>query len=456
MTLDTLLPSGTFDSLRGALTGELILPGDAAYDSARAVWNAMIDARPAAVVRCATTADVVASVNFGREHGLEIAVRGGGHSVAGLSSCQDGLVIDLGPMHAVEVDPAKQIAVAGGGTTWSQFDAATTAHSLATTGGAISTTGIAGLTLGGGIGYMMRKYGLACDNLIGAEVVLADGGVVTTSETERPELLWGLRGGGGNFGIVASFTFRAHPMDGVVAGPIFYPRELAVDALRHYRELTASAPDDQTTFFALLSNPEGAPLTGFVTVSVSADPAVAAPTHEKILELGPPLADMVGPMPYVALQSMLDAGFASGIPVYWKAHFLNGLDDAAIDLFVDWGNRATSPLSIVLIEHLGGAVGRVPAHATAFAHRHATYNLAIISRWLDPADADAAITWARGFHEAIAPYAAGVYMNYLGVGDDGDRVREAYDDEVYARLTALKRAYDPENLFHRNQNIRPV
>lgn len=456
MSTDTLLPSGTFDSLRDVLAGELILPGDAGYDTARAVWNAMIDAHPAAIARCASTADVVAAVNFGRDHGLEIAVRGGGHSAAGLAVCDGGLVIDLGPMHAVEVDPDARIAVAGGGTTWGQFDAATTVHNLATTGGAISTTGIGGLTLGGGIGYLMRLHGLACDNLIGAEVVLADGRVVTTSETERPELLWGLRGGGGNFGVVTSFTFRLHPMDGVVAGPMFYPRELAADALRHFRELTASAPDDQTTFFGLLSNPEGAPLTAFITVSASSDPAVAAPTHDMILQLGEPLADMVGPIPYVALQSMLDEGMAAGLPVYWKAHFLNGLDDTAIDLIVEWANKSASPVSVVLIEHLGGAVGRVPAHATAFAHRSATYNLAIIARWLDPGGADAEIAWARGFHEALNPYAAGVYMNYLGVGDGRERVRQAYDEAVYDRLVALKRQYDPENLFHRNQNIRPV
>lgn len=456
MSTETLLPSGTFESLRGALAGELILPGDAGYDAARAVWNAMIDAHPAAIARCASTDDVVAAVNFGREHGLEIAVRGGGHSAAGLAVCDGGLVIDLGPMHAVEVDPDARIAVAGGGTTWGQFDAATTAHNLATTGGAISTTGIGGLTLGGGIGYLMRLHGLACDNLIGAEVVLADGSVVTTSETERPELLWGLRGGGGNFGVVTSFTFRLHPMDGVVAGPMFYPRELAADALRHFRELTARAPDDQTTFFGLLSNPEGAPLTAFITVSASSDPAVAAPTHDTILQLGEPLADMVGPMPYVALQSMLDEGMAAGLPVYWKAHFLNGLDDAAIDLIVEWANKTASPVSLVLIEHLGGAVGRVPAHATAFAHRNATYNLAIIARWLDPGGAEAEIAWARGFHEALNPYAAGVYMNYLGVGDGRERVRQAYDEAVYDRLVALKRQYDPENLFRRNQNIRPA
>lgn len=452
----TTFPAETFDALRDALTGALILPGDADYDSARAVWNAMIDVRPAAIARCASTADVVAAVNFGREQGLEIAVRGGGHSAAGLGTCEGGLVIDLGPMHYVEVDPEKQIAIAGGGTTWGQFDAATTAHNLATTGGAISTTGIGGLTLGGGIGWLGRLYGLACDNLIGAEVVLADGSVVTTSETERPDLLWGLRGGGGNFGIVTSFTYQLHPMEGVVAGPIFYPRERSGEALKHFREVTANAPDDQSTFLGLLSSPEGDPLTAFITVSASADPAVAAPTHDQILELGPPLADMVGPMPYVALQSMLDAGMEAGIPVYWKAHFLSGLDDGAIDVIVDWGDRANSPLSVILLEHLGGAVGRVPAHATAFAHRDAAYNLAIIGRWADPADADATIAWTRGFHDAMAPYATGVYMNYLGVGDGSERVREAYDEDAYARLAALKREYDPQNLFHRNQNIRPT
>ncbi len=455
MTVAPRYDLSTFDSLHATLQGSLLLPDNPDYDSARRVWNGMVDVYPAAIAQCASTEDVVVAVNFGRENGLDLAVRGGGHSAAGLGTCDGGLLIDLSPMHAVDVDPEQRIARAGGGTTWGQFDAATTAHNLATTGGAISTTGIGGLTLGGGIGWLMRKYGLACDNLIGAEVVLADGSVVNTSETERPDLLWGLRGGGGNFGVVTQLTFRVHPMEGVIGGPIFYPRAMAIDALKHYRSLTASAPDDQSTFFGLLSNPDGVPLSGFISVSVSTDPAVSAPTHEAILALGEPVADMVGPMPYVALQSMLDEGFPKGIPVYWTAHFLMELDDAAIDLIVDWANRAPSPLNVVLIEHLGGAVARVPSDATAFAHRQATYNLAIIARWMDPSEEAAGIAWARGMREALRPYATGVYMNYLGVGDGAERIPQAYDAPVYERLVALKRTYDPQNLFRRNQNIKP-
>ncbi len=455
MTVAPRYDVSTFDSLRASLQGSLLLPDNPDYEVVRKVWNGMIDVYPAAVAQCASTEDVVAAVNFGRENGLDLAVRGGGHSAAGLGTCEGGLLIDLSPMHAVDVDPEQRIARAGGGTTWGQFDAATTAHNLATTGGAISTTGIGGLTLGGGVGWLMRKYGLACDNLIGAEVVLADGSVVNTSETERPDLLWGLRGGGGNFGVVTQMTFRLHPMEGVIAGPIFYPRSVATDALKHYRSITASAPDEQATFFGLLSNPDGVPLSGFISVSVSADPAVAAPTHEAILELGEPVADMVGPIPYVALQSMLDEGFPKGVPVYWTAHFLMELDDATIDLIVDWANRAPSPLSVVLIEHLGGAVARVPSDATAFAHRQAPYNLAIIARWMDPSEEAAGIAWARGMREALRPYATGVYMNYLGVGDGAERIPQAYDAPVYERLVALKRTYDPQNLFRRNQNIKP-
>ena len=447
------------DAARDELTGfggDLIGRDDPGFADAKKIFNAFIDKNPALIARPATADDVAAAIAFARRHSLPLAVRGGAHNGAGLGTCDDGVVIDLGRFKDIAVDADAKTVTVGGGCVWGEVDQATNAFGLATPSGIISTTGVGGLTLGGGLGHLTRKYGLSIDNLLGADIVLADGRQVRADADNNPDLFWAIRGGGGNFGVVTSFTFRLHPMDGVVAGPIFYPRDRAAEALRQFREITASAPDDQTTFFALLSSPEGAPMVGFITVSASADPAVAAPTHDKILELGPPLADMVGPMPYVVLQSMLDEGMAAGLPVYWKAHFLNGLDDAAIDQIVDWGNRADSPVSLVLIEHLGGAVARVPAHETAFAHRHAAYNIAIIGRWLDPDGADATIAWTRGFHDALTPFAAGVYMNYLGVGDSGERVREAYDEDVYARLVALKRAYDPENLFHRNQNIRPA
>ena len=444
-----------WDQLETAIRGEVFLPDDSRYDVARHVWNGMIDRRPAAIARCRNTDDVAAAVRFARAQGLEIAVRGGGHSAAGLAVIDDGLIIDLSEMNQVVVDPSARIARAGGGATWGVFDAATQAHGLATTGGAISTTGIAGLTLGGGIGYLMRRYGLACDNLIGAEVVLADGSVVHTSETERPELLWGLRGGGGNFGVVTEFAYRLHPLADMYAGLILHPRERAVAALRTYREQTAAAPDELTTFFALLCTPEGAPVCAFLP-TYAGDAAAGEAAVAGYRAFGEPIADMVGPMPYVALQQMLDEGFPPGLQVYWRAHFFAALPDEAIESIVAGANAAPSPLSAVLVEHLGGAVARIGQDETAFDHRDAAYNFAVIARWTDPADADANIAWARELWEAMRPYARGAYVNYLGVGDGAERVRDAYSPRKHARLAALKREYDPENIFRRNQNIAPA
>jgi FAD/FMN-containing dehydrogenase len=455
VTSSTLLQAVPWSDLDQEIGGALILPDNAAYEESRRVWNGMIDRRPAAIARCGAVDDVVAAVRFAREHDIPVAIRGGGHNAAGLAVIDDGLVIDLSEMNAVEVDPERRIARAGGGATWGDFDAATQAHGLATTGGAISMTGVAGLTLGGGLGYLMRKYGLACDNLIGAQVVLADGSVVATSETERPELLWGLRGGGGNFGVVTEFVFQLHPLDGVVAGLILHPRERAVAALRVYRELTASAPDELVAFCAQLCSPDGVPLVAYV-LAYAGDAASAEPVLAGFRDFAEPVADMVAPMPYVALQQMLDEGFAPGPHVYWRSHFLTGIPDDAIDILVAGANAAPSPMSAVLVEHAGGAVARMSAEDSAFDHRDAEYNLAIIARWLDPAEADANIAWARGLWEAMRPYARGVYVNYLGVGDSPDRVREAYSPAKYGRLAALKKQYDPGNMFRANQNIIPA
>jgi FAD/FMN-containing dehydrogenase len=459
-TVTTSMQIDSFSSLPwpaldATLGGGLILPSDPRYDEARSVWNGMIDQRPAAIARCASVDDVIAALRFARQHELPIGVRGGGHNAAGLAVLDNGLVIDLSPMNGVAVDPERRIARAGGGATWGDFDAATQAHGLAATGGAISTTGIAGLTLGGGLGYLMRQHGLACDNLIGAQVVLADGTVVTTSESERPELFWGLRGGGGNFGIVTEFVFRLHSLDGMYAGLILHPRDRAVEGLQRYRALTEAAPDALTTFFALLSAPDGAQIFAYV-VTFAGDEAQGASAVAPLRAFGEPLADMVAPMPYVSLQRMLDEGFASGPHVYWRSHFLTGIPDQAIEILVAGANAAPSPLSAVLVEHLGGAVARVGRDETAFDHRDAEYNLAIIARWLDPAEAVANIAWARELWEAMQPFARGVYVNYLGVGDGAERVRAAYSPEKYARLAALKRQYDPENVFRRNQNIAPA
>ena len=448
------VPAVAWGSLAATIDGDLILPAHPRYDETRHVWNGMIDRYPAAIARCRTTANVAAAVQFAVAHGLEIAVRGGGHNAAGLATVDGGLVIDLTEMNEVAVDPVNRVARVGGGTTWGDFDAATQALGLATTGGAVATTGVAGLTLGGGVGFLMRKYGLACDNLIAAEVVLANGSVVTTSETERPELLWGLRGGGGNFGIVTEFTFRLHPVDGMYAGLLLHPRDRAVAGLKTFREQTAIALDDLTTFFALMATPDGAPIFAFLPAFVgnAADGEAAVAGYRAF---GEPIADMVAPMSYVALQGMLGEGFPAGQNVYWTAHFLAELTDDAIDILVAAANAAPSPLNIVLLEQLGGAVTRVGTSDTAFAHRDAAFNLAIIARWLDPAEADANIAWARGLWQATQRFARGAYVNYLGVGDAPDRVRAAYGSETYDALAALKRAYDPENVFHRNQNITP-
>jgi FAD/FMN-containing dehydrogenase len=450
-----LYSSLPWSALDAAIGGDLLLPDNPRYEEARRVWNGMIDRRPAAIARARTTADVVAAVNFAREHGLEIAVRGGGHNAAGLAVVDDGLVIDLTEMNQVQVDPERRTARAGGGATWRDFDAATQAHGLATTGGVISMTGIGGLTLGGGIGVLMRSRGLACDNLIGSEVVLADGSVVRTSETEWPELLWGLRGGGGNFGVVTEFEYRLYPVDGMYAGLLIYPRERAVEAAQIYREQTALAPDELGVTFALLNTPDGVPVVAFVP-AFAGDAAAGEAAVAGYRAMGEPLVDMVGPMPYVAVQQMLDDGFQPGSHVYWKSHFLSGLPDEAIEIMVAGANAAPSPMNSLLIEHLGGAVARVGNDETAFDHRDAEYNFLILAAWTDPADADANIAWARHLWDAMQPYARGVYVNYLGVGDSADRVRAAYSPEKYARLAALKRDVDPENLFHRNQNIPPA
>lgn len=437
------------------IDGDVLLPDVAGYEEARRVWNGMIDRRPAAVIRPRSTSDVVAAVRFAHDQGLAIAVRGGGHNAAGLGTIDDGVVIDLAAMNQVHVDSEARVARAGGGASWGDFDAATQAKGLAATGGAISTTGIAGLTLGGGIGWLMRSQGLACDNLIEAEVVLADGSVVRTSETERPELLWGLRGGGGNFGIVTEFVFRLRPLEGVYAGLLIHPRERAVAAMQTYREQTQLAPDELTTFLALLHTPEGVPVVAFLP-AFAGDAAAGEAAVAGYRAFGEPVADLVGPMPYIALQQMLDEGFPPGLHVYWRSHFLIGLPDEAIEVMVAGANAAPSPLSAVLTEHLGGAVARVGPDDTAFDHRDAEYNWAIIARWTDPAEADANIAWARDLWEAMRPFARGTYVNYLGVGDAPDRVRDAFSPEKYARLAALKREYDPENVFRRNQNIPPA
>jgi FAD/FMN-containing dehydrogenase len=435
--------------------GDLLRPDDVGYESARKVWNGMIDRRPACIARCKTANDVQLAVRFARENDLPIAIRGGGHNAAGLGVCDGGLVIDLGGMRDVIVDPLRRTARAGAGATWADFDQATAAHGLATTGGAVSTTGIAGLTLGGGLGWLMRSYGLACDNLIGAEVVTADGQLLRASATENADLLWGLRGGGGNFGVVTTFEFQLHPVATIFGGLLLYPLTRARDVLRLYRDVTRSAPDALTIFTAMMHSPDGLPVVALL-ICYNGSPDDGERAIKAIRDFDTPVAGAVGPMPYTALQSMLDAGFPSGLQVHWRSEFVTAIPDDLIEAAVSAFERVPSPLSAILFEQFGGAVKRVAREATAFDHRDSDYNLVIVSRWAEPSEAERNVAWARSTSDAAKSFTTGrVYVNYIGAGEAPDRVRAAFGADKFSRLAALKRKYDPSNVFRLNQNIPP-
>jgi FAD/FMN-containing dehydrogenase len=441
--------------LAGVLRGTIIRPGNAEYDPARRIFNGMIDRRPSLIVRCASADDVVAAVEFAREHTLPLAVRGGGHNVAGNAVCEGGLVVDLSRMKEIDVDPVARIAQAQAGLTWGDFDRATQAHRLATTGGFISTTGIAGLTLGGGLGWLMRKHGLACDNLRSAEVVTANGRRIVASTDENPDLLWGLRGGGGNFGIVTRFDYDLHPLESVFAGAVLYPYDHASSVLRVYRDYLQAAPDELGASLALTTLSDGSKAV-YIVLFYCGDLREGDRVTRPLREHRAPLLVDVRPRPYREIQSMSDAGFPFGLLNYWKSSFLEALPDAAIDCMVERFAAVPSPRSTAVIEHLGGAVARIGPDETAFNHRDREFNFSIISMWTDPAETGANVDWTRAYWEAMQPFATGgVYVNYLG--DEGhDRVIAAYGAAKYARLLALKNAYDPTNLFRLNQNIRPM
>jgi FAD/FMN-containing dehydrogenase len=440
----------------------LIRPGDPLYDEARKVWNGAIDRRPALIARCADAQDVVDALQLGRERELEIAVRGGGHGVAGLAVNDGGLVIDLSPMKAITVDAERRTATAGPGVLWGELDAATQGHGLATVGGIVTHTGIAGLTLGGGIGWLMRRHGATVDNLLRARLVTPDGAVVEAGE----ELLWGLRGGGGNFGVVTEFEYRLHRVGPtVLAGPIYYPLEDGPDVLRRYRDFIATAPDELTT---ILNLRQAAPLPvlppelhGRPVVTVGAcwagDPDRGQASVDELRHLGRPLIDLAGPRPYLALQGMLDPAVPHGWHYYWKAWEVPPLTDATIDTLVDHAERITSPRSYIIVFHLGGAMARVGEHDTAFGQRSEGHDVNINAVSL-PDDPDPArhVEWTREAFAALEAGSAGrAYVNFLG--DEGaDRVRAAYGTERYERLAALKREYDPGNLLRGNQNVKPA
>ncbi|GAC1325333.1 MAG: FAD-binding oxidoreductase [Chloroflexota bacterium] len=464
----TALEAGTTNTVFGALAAQLrgavIASDDGAYDAARRVWNGMIDRRPQLIVRCAGVADVIASVNFARENGLPVSIRGGAHNVAGNAVAEGGLMIDLSGMKGIHVDPRQKTVRAEPGVLWGELDHETQAFGLATTGGQVSHTGIAGLTLGGGIGNLMRKYGCTVDNLLSVDIVTADGELRHASATENANLFWGVRGGGGNFGVVTSFEYRLHAVGPMVTGGLLiWPAAEAAGALRAYRDRLSSAPDDLTATFMFMTAPpapfvppefHGAPVAAMLVCHLGS-PEDAEKDIAPLRAFGPPALDMVGPIPYVAIQQIPDAGASWGFQVYTKSAQLTGLDDDAIDVLVAHAAEMTSPLSVVVLPAMGGAVSRVGVNDTAFNHRHSPYHITIFSLWTDPVEAQRHIDWTRRFAEALQPFTAGVYVNELG-NEGEDRIKAAYTPETYQRLVAVKNEYDPTNVFRVNQNIKPT
>jgi hypothetical protein len=436
-----------------AFRGEVIQPDDFGYETARTIWNASIDKHPGIIARCSGVADVVAAVNFARENELLVAVRGGGHNVSGKALCDGGIVIDLSGMKGIHVDAKNHTARVQGGATLGDVDRETHVFGLAVPAGIISKTGIGGLTLGGGVGWLVRKYGLTCDNVLSFDIVTADGESRVASANENEDLFWALRGGGGNFGIVTSFEFRVHPVSTVLGGLIMYPRDRAVEVLRFYRDFTQSAPEELTAYVALLHTPDGIPAVA-VIACYCGDVSKGEQVFKSLRSFRSPMADVIQPMPFPQMQTLLDAAFPGGNQNYWKSTFLRGLSDDAIAVLVEHANRATSPLSGVVVEYYGGVASRVGVSETAFAQRQAQYSVLILAQWVDPGESQCHIEWARGLADSMRPFSSGAYfLNYLG--EEGkDTIKAAFGPN-YDRLMAVKKKYDPKNFFSLNQNIKP-
>ena len=458
-----MLSQGSLDSLKASLRGPIIEPGDAAYETARKVYNGMIDRRPRLIARCADVSDVITALRFGRENSLLTAVRGGGHNAGGLGSCDDGLVIDLSLMRYTRVDPAARTVRVGGGATWGDVDHATHAFGMATPSGIISTTGVGGLTLGGGLGHLTRKCGLSIDNLLGADVVLADGRFVTVGPEEHPDLFWAIRGGGGNFGIVTSFLFRLHPIGTVHAGPTLWELDEATEAMQWYREFITTAPDDINGFFAFLTVPPAPPfpeplhmkkMCGVVWCYTG--PADRFEEHfNPVRRFRPPALDLVGPMPYPALQGMFDGLYPPGLQWYWRADFVKELSDEAIGQHVKYGASLPTLHSTTHLYPVNGAAHRVGKNETAWSYREATWAQVMVGVDPDPANKDRIVRWAKEYWDAVHPYSAGgAYVNFM-MEEGEDRVKATYRDN-YERLAAIKKTYDPTNAFRVNQNIKPA
>jgi FAD/FMN-containing dehydrogenase len=463
-TITTIKPE-LFDPLRAALRGALCLPGEPGYEQARTIWNAMIDRRPLGIVRATGAADVIQAVNFAREHGLRLAVRGGGHNIAGNAVCDDGLMIDLTLMKSVRVDPVARTARVEPGVTLGEFDREAQAFGLATPLGINSTTGVAGLTLGGGFGWLSRKYGLTIDNLLAADVVTARGELLHASEKENPELYWAIRGGGGNFGVVTSFEFRLHPIGPqVLSGLIVHPFAHAKELLQGYRRFAAGAPDELTCWVVMRKAPplpflppewHGKEIVVFA-LCYTGDPDAGRKAIAPLQALGKPIADVVGLNPLAGWQTAFDPLLAPGARNYWKSHDFVELPDSAIDIMLDSVRHLPSPDCEVFIGHLGGAMNRVPVAATAYPHRNAIFVMNVHTRWNERAQDDVCIAWARELFDRTAPHATGgVYVNFMPE-DESARVRAGAYGGNYERLARAKAKYDPENLFRQNQNIAPA
>jgi FAD/FMN-containing dehydrogenase len=447
------------DALRAQFAGSVLSPSDGGYEDARRVHNGLIDRRPALVARCSGTADVQAAVRFGRERGLEIAVRGGGHNVAGNAVCDGGLMIDLSAMRGVHVDPRARRARAQGGATWGDYNRETQVYGLASTGGVVSTTGVGGLTLGGGLGWLMGKHGMAVDSLVAVELVTATGEVVRASADEHPDLFWALRGGGGNFGVATWLEYELYPVGPTVtAGLVAHPFAAARDVLRFYRDFTTSLPDELTAFAGVLHAPDGSgtKLAAIIVChagSLEGGAAAVAP----VKRFGSPVMDVIGPMPYPAVNMLFDAGFPRGALNYWKSNFLTALGDTAIDTMIERFAVTPSPMSALLLEHFHGAATRVGPTETAFPHRTVGYNFLTVGEWLDAAASPANVAWTRDTYAAMAPhFTTGRYVNYLNADEvaEDSTVSAAFGPN-WKRLRDVKRRYDADNVFHLNQNIKP-
>jgi FAD/FMN-containing dehydrogenase len=439
--------------LKASVQGQVITPELEGYDAARTIWNAMIDRKPAVIVRCTGAPDVVAAVAFAREQHARVSVRGGGHNVAGLALCDGGVMIDMSLMRAIRVDPGTRTVRAEAGATWGELDRETLAFGLATTGGMVSSTGVAGLTLGGGLGWQMARHGLACDNLLSADVVTADGRLLAASPSENQDLFWALRGGGGNFGVVTSFRFQLHPMSTVMGGMVLYPADKGREVLRFYREFAQSSPDDLTANAALLTTPDGDNVVAILA-------AWFGPIGEAERQMAPlrrfgaPVADLIDEITYPQLQTMIDAAAPAGLRRYWKSGYFPAIPDELIEVVLAHHARKTSPRSVVMMLHMHGKAARTAPDATAFGARAPQWDFDILPQWEASTDDLRHIEWARRFWAEAEPFTRGVYSNHLDGDDGAPRVRASYGAN-FDRLVAIKRRYDPENFFNVNNNIPP-